>query len=58
MYIAAVLSKDKELQDVFITGGDFHASVAKKAFKLPCDIGEVKEYYADKRQAAKAINNY
>ncbi len=56
MYIAAVLSKDKELQEVFISGGDFHSSIAKKAFKLPCSVPEVKEYYAEKRSAAKAIS--
>lgn len=56
MYIAAVLSGDKELQDVFISGGDFHSTVAKKVFNLPCKVEEVKQFYAGMRQAAKAVS--
>lgn len=55
VYIAAVLSGDKELMHVFQTGGDFHSTVAKKVFKLPCEVSEVKTKYKLLRQAAKAI---
>ena len=56
MYIAAVLSNDKELQDVFLSGGDFHSTVAKKVFNLPCKVEEVKELFGELRQAAKAVS--
>jgi DNA polymerase I-like protein with 3'-5' exonuclease and polymerase domains len=36
VYVAAVLSGDKELMNVFQSGGDFHSTVAKKVFKLNC----------------------
>jgi len=55
VYVAAVLSKDKFLQEAFKSGMDFHSYVSKQMFKLPCDIPKVKELYPDKRQAAKAI---
>jgi len=61
MYIAAVLSKDKNLMQVFIDkqkgiGADFHSSIAHMVFRLPCDAKEVKELYPIQRQAAKAIS--
>lgn len=56
MYIAAVLSGDKELQDVFISGGDFHSTVASKVFGLPCSVEDVKKFYPGMRQAAKAVS--
>ena len=55
VYIAAVLSKDKELMSVFKEGGNFHSSIAKKVFALPCEVEKVAEYYPDRRQAAKAV---
>jgi DNA polymerase I-like protein with 3'-5' exonuclease and polymerase domains len=55
VYVAAVLSGDKELMQVFQSGGDFHSTVAKKVFKLPCDVKDVKVHYKLLRQAAKAI---
>ena len=56
MYYAAVLSGDKELQKVFLSGGDFHSTIAHAVFNLPCSIAEVKELYPEARQSAKAIS--
>lgn len=55
VYVAAVLAEDRELMDVFKSGGNFHSTIAHKVFKLPCDVSEVAEKYPDKRQAAKAV---
>lgn len=54
VYVAAVLSKDKKLQQVFIDGGDFHSTIAKMVFKLDCDVSEVKNLYPLLRQGAKS----
>lgn len=56
MYYAAVLSGDTELMKVFSSGGDFHSTIAKMVFNLPCEIGDVKKLYSGMRQAAKAIS--
>lgn len=56
MYYAAVLSGDLDLQKVFISGGDFHSSIAKQVFRLPCNVEDVKRLYPAERQAAKAIS--
>jgi len=56
MYYAAVLSKDKNLQKVFTDDADFHSSIAKMVFDLPCDVEQVKKIYPDMRQSAKAIS--
>ena len=56
MQVAAVLSKDKELQRVFIEGHDFHSAIAHKVFKLPCAVEDVKKVYPELRQRAKAIS--
>jgi DNA polymerase I-like protein with 3'-5' exonuclease and polymerase domains len=56
MYYAAVLSGDKNLQSVFSSGGDFHSSIAKMVFNLPCEVDEVKKQYGSLRQSAKAIS--
>jgi DNA polymerase I-like protein with 3'-5' exonuclease and polymerase domains len=56
MYIAAVLSGDPELMDVFRSGGDFHSTIAKKVFNLPCKVEDVKKLFPGERQAAKAIS--
>lgn len=55
VYIAAVLSGDKNLQEVFLSGGDFHSTMAKKVFNLPCAVEEVKDLYPGQRQATKAV---
>ena len=55
VYIAAVLSNDKALMAVFQSGGDFHSTIAKQVFRLPCDVDKVKDLYPLERQAAKAI---
>jgi len=56
MYYAAVLSGDKNLQKVFSSGGDFHSTIAKMVFNLPCDVEDVKKHYGAMRQSAKAIS--
>jgi len=56
MYYAAVLSGDKNLQQVFSSGGDFHSTIAKMVFSLPCAVEDVKKLYASMRQSAKAIS--
>ena len=56
MYVAAVLSKDKALQEVFSSGGDFHSTVAHRVFKLTCVVGEVKDLFPKIRQGAKAVS--
>lgn len=55
VYYAAVLSGDRELQKVFLSGGDFHSTVAKMVFKLECPVEDVKRLYPLDRQAAKAV---
>lgn len=54
VYVAAVLSKDKKLQQVFIDGGDFHSTIAKMVFKLKCSVADVKSLYPLLRQGAKS----
>lgn len=56
MYYAAVLSGDKNLQQVFLSGGDFHSTIAKMVFDLPCEVEDVKKLYPAMRQSAKAIS--
>lgn len=56
MFFAAVLSGDKNLQAVFKSKGDFHSSIAKMVFDLPCAIEDVKKLYPAMRQSAKAIS--
>jgi len=56
MYYAAALSGDKALMEVFISGGDFHSSIAQKVFRLGCTVEEVTNKYPKLRQAAKAIS--
>ena len=56
MYFAAVLSDDKNLQKVFLSGGDFHSTIAKMVFDLPCAVEDVKKLYPAMRQSAKAIS--
>jgi DNA polymerase I-like protein with 3'-5' exonuclease and polymerase domains len=54
VYVAAVLSKEKKLQKVFIDGGDFHSTIAKMVFKLDCAVEEVKKIHPLLRQGAKS----
>lgn len=56
MYVAAVLSGDRNLQNVFITGVDYHGFMAVQKFKLKCTANEVAQYYPDLRQDAKTIS--
>ena len=55
VYVAAILAKDEALMDVFRSGGNFHSSIAKTVFRLPCPVEDVDMLYKDKRQAAKAV---
>jgi len=55
VYVAAVLADDKNLQNVFKSGGDLHSTVAKMVFNLPYEVSEIKEKASTQRQAAKAI---
>lgn len=56
MFYAAVLSGDKNLQKVFSSKGDFHSTIAKMVFNLPCPVEDVKKMYPLDRQAAKAVS--
>ena len=55
VYVAAILSDDKNLQNVFKSGGDLHSTVAKMVFALPYEVSEIKDKASTQRQAAKAI---
>jgi len=55
VYYAAMLSGDQFLQKAFIDKLDFHSYVAKQMFNLSCEVNEVKKYYPNERQYAKAI---
>ena len=55
VYVAAVLAEDKALMEVFRSGGNFHSSIAKTVFRLPCAVEDVAELYTTQRQAAKAV---
>jgi len=56
MYIASVLSGDKNLQKIFIDGVDYHGSMAKMKFNLSCTANEVATLFPDLRQAAKTVS--
>jgi len=56
MYVAAVLSGDKVLQQIFIDGVDYHGAMAVNKFGLSCSPDEVAELYPDLRQDAKTIS--
>ena len=55
VYVAAILAKDKALMDVFRSGGNFHSSIAKTVFRLPCKVEDVPSLFSKERQAAKAV---
>lgn len=63
IYYAAVLSKDRNMQQVFINMRnepdkypDFHSNIAHMVFKLKCEPRQVKKLFPALRQAAKAIS--
>lgn len=56
MWVAAAISGDRELQDVFIQGGNFHSTIAKKVFNLDCPVEEVAVKHPELRQSAKAVS--
>lgn len=63
IYYAAVLSGDKNMQQVFINMRldpakypDFHSTIAHMVFQLTCLPKEVKDLFPALRQAAKAIS--
>lgn len=49
--IAAILSKDKELIDIFSKGEDIHSGVAARMYKV-----DIKDVTSDMRRHAKTIN--
>jgi DNA polymerase I-like protein with 3'-5' exonuclease and polymerase domains len=55
VYVAAKLAEDEALMNVFRSGGNFHSTIAKTVFKLPCEVEKVAELYSTERQAAKAV---
>ena len=55
VYVAAKLAEDEALMNVFRSGGNFHSTIAKTVFKLPCEVEQVAELYGTQRQAAKAV---
>ena len=55
VYVAAKLANDEALMNVFRSGGNFHSTIAKTVFKLPCDVSDVADLYPTQRQAAKAV---
>jgi DNA polymerase I-like protein with 3'-5' exonuclease and polymerase domains len=55
VYVAAVLSKDENLMNIFKEGGNFHSSIAKLVYNLDCEVDKVVDYYPTERQAAKAV---
>jgi len=54
-YIAAVLSKDRKMQDMIKAGGDLHSTIAKDVFNLDCAVEDVKDIYPSARSRAKAV---
>lgn len=55
VYVVAVLAEDEALKDVFRSGGNFHSTLAKKVFSLPCEVEDVAKLYPMQRQATKAV---
>ena len=56
VYVAAKLANDEALMNVFREGGNFHSTIAKTVFRLPCEVEDVAKLYPYKRQAAKAVS--
>ena len=55
VYVAAVLSEDENLMNIFREGGNFHSSIAKLVYNLDCPVDNIVDYYPTERQAAKAV---
>ncbi len=55
VYVAAILANDKNLMNVFKSGGNFHSSIAKLVFQLPGDVQDIATNFSKERQAAKAV---
>lgn len=55
VYVAAVLSNDKFLQQAFIDKVDFHSYIAKQIFNIEAPIEDIPTKYELERQHAKAI---
>lgn len=57
MYVAAVLSGDKNLQQIFIDKVDYHGAMAIKKFKIKdCLANDVEKLFPELRQEAKTIS--
>ena len=56
MWVAAAVSNDLELQDVFRSGGNFHSTIAKKVFNLSDPVEDIAVKHASLRQASKAVS--
>jgi len=56
MYIAAVLSGDRVLQQIFIDKQDYHGTMAVMKFGLTCKPNDVAKLFPDLRQAAKTVS--
>ena len=56
MYFAAALSGDLVLMNIFKSKANFHSTVAKEVFNLPCSVEAVAEEFTNERFATKAIN--
>lgn len=54
VYLVAVLSEDKNLQEIFKSGGDFHSTIAKQVFGIDDPVELIKEKHPLLRQAAKS----
>lgn len=62
VYVAAVLSGDRNLQKIFLdmqndpeNSADFHSMIAHMVFNPKCTAKELKKLYPSLRQASKAI---
>jgi DNA polymerase-1 len=53
--VLAQCSGDKKMQAAIAAGVDLHGLAAVKVFRLPCEPGEVKTKYPEKRGQVKAI---
>lgn len=56
MYYVSVLSGDKNLQQIFKDGADYHSMMAKIKYNLPYTWQEIYENHQDLRQDAKTIS--
>lgn len=54
--IAAHLSQEPVWVDSICGGVDLHSLMAKKVYKLDCEVDEVKKKYPEKRSSIKTLN--